>query len=173
VVILPSQIQALIEAELAQLNDERVVQHVRASLVQPKVVMRGWDFGKKDEAYPCWSVLEHQRSNNGIAYCEFGFGPRAPWGLVTLSGLNDMSMGMDCDWFETFLQAFFDSAAATELHIWSVFTQVDERYPGVAITGESDWTSTWDEVKRLRNANPGIRYHCEQSIYAWRSDDLS
>ena len=171
--MLPSRIQALIEAELVQLNDERVVQHVRTLLVQPKVVMRGWGYGKKDEAYPCWSVLEHQRSNNGIAYCEFGFGPRAPWGLVTLSGTIDMSMGMDSGWFVTFLQAFFDSAAATELQIWRVFAQADGHYPGVAITGESDWTSTWDEVRRRRDATPSIRYHCEQSIYAWRSEGLS
>lgn len=166
-----SQIQALIDAELAEISDERVALHVRAHLVQPALIMRDWSWGNEGEAYPSWTVLEHQRTKSGIAFSECCFGPRTPWGLVNLSGSGDMSMGMDCDWFETFLQAFFDSAAATDLPIWRVFIQIGDQYPGVAITTESDWTATWDEVKRLRVADPSARYHCEQSIYNWRPED--
>jgi len=77
---------ALIESELSVLRDQRVISHVRSLLVEPRMVMRGWDYGALGESYPCWSVLEDAESNTGIAYCESGFGPRAPWGLVFLSG---------------------------------------------------------------------------------------
>jgi hypothetical protein len=55
---------------------------IEPNLGPPNPVMRGWDYGTDDEAYPCWSLLEHKASNTGIAYCESGFGPGSPWGLV-------------------------------------------------------------------------------------------
>jgi hypothetical protein len=165
-----TKIHALLEAELSLVNDSRVVKQIRAHLVTPVAIQRAWDYGKPDEAYTCWSVLDHPKSNSGIAYCELGFGPRTPWGLVTLTGKTDMSIGMDSGWFGTFLQAFFDSAAATELPVWRVFKQSDDHYPGVPITEESDWNSTWETVYRLRATDPKVRYHCEQSIYVWRAE---
>ncbi len=48
-------------------------------------------------------------SNTGIAYCEFGFGPRNPWGLVFLSR---GSIGMDSAWYESFWASYFESMAA-------------------------------------------------------------
>lgn len=165
-----AKIHALLEDELSLVKDSRVVQQIRSHLVTPVAIQRAWDYGEPDEVYPCWSVLEHPKSNTGIAYCEFGFGPRAPWGLVTLAGETDMSIGMDSGWFETFLRAFFDSTAATEIPVWRVFRQSDEHYPGVPITEESGWSSTWETVHRLRTADPTVRYHCEQNIYVWRAE---
>jgi hypothetical protein len=161
VTISPLQIQALIEAELLKIQDQRVLSHVRSHLVVPAAVMRDWDYGKKGESYLCWTVLTTPDSNVGIAYCEFGFGPENPWGLVALSG--NMSIGMDCCWFKSFIEAYFDSAAS-DLPIWRVFKQDDSAYPGVAVTEESDWDSTWEEVYRLRTANPNARYNCDNSI---------
>jgi len=77
-----------------------------------------------------------------------------------------MSIGMDCEWYESFLDAYFESMAATDLPIWRAFKQEGEAYPGVALTPEADWNSTWQEVYRLRSINPGARYHCSQSIQA-------
>jgi hypothetical protein len=164
--VTPAEIQTMIESELPSIHDTRIVSHIRTHLVQPCVVMRNWDYGAAGDEYPCWTVLKHADSGSGIAYCEFGFGPRIPWGLVLLSEESGMSMGMDCDWFTSFLDAFFESGAVTDLSIWRVFKQEGDSYPGVALSPEADWNSTWYEVRRLRAADPQSRYHCSQSI--WR-----
>ncbi len=166
--ITPAKIRSLVEVELLKLNDTRVVSHIHGLRVQPQAILREWDYGAPGESYPCWSVLDHGKSNTGIAYCEQGFGPRSPWGLVFLSGSSHMSLGMDSGWFETFLEAYFESLAATELSIWRVFKQEADAYPGRALTDESDWDSAWKEVHRLRALDPTARYHCANSIQVHR-----
>jgi hypothetical protein len=164
--VTPAKIQVLLETELSALKDQRVMTHVRSLLVEPTAVTREWAYGKPGDRYPCWAILNHSDSNTGIAYCESGFGPRCPWGLVFLSGIH-MSIGMDSAWYEHFLDAYFESMAASELPIWRVFKQEDDKYPGVALTPEGDWDSTWKEVYRLRAAHPKTRYNCSQSIFAY------
>ncbi len=155
-----------VDKELSAIGDRRVAEHVRSLLVTPKIVVRGWDYGRESEEYPCWFVLEHPQSNTGIAYCEYGFGPSDPWGLVFLSGTEHMTIGMDAGWYPNFLGAYFESSAAADLPIWRVFCEsIGGHYPGTPLTPEGDWHSTWSEVMRLRKLNPGIRYHCEQSVY--------
>lgn len=165
--ITATKITELVEAELSSMRDQRVKEHIRSLLVAPEPVMRNWDYGADDEAYPCWAVLNHVPSNTGIAYCEYGFGPRTPWGLVRLEGTENMSMGMDSGWFGRFLEAYFDSMASTELPIWRVFRQEGGSFPGVSLTEEAGWDSTWQEVERLRLAHPNARYHCSQSLYQY------
>lgn len=162
--VTPNQIQALVDAEISELLDQRVVSHIRSLLVAPTAIMREWDYGAPGQSYPCWSVLDHTKSNTGIAYCEFGFGPGSPWGLVFLSGTSHMSIGMDSGWFESFLEAYFDSMAASELPVWRVFKQEGDAYPGTPLTEESDRDTAWKEVDRLRAADPASRYHCSHSI---------
>jgi hypothetical protein len=88
---------ALVDGELAELSDSRVVAHIQALRGEPAITMRRWDYGREEERYPCWTVLCHSSSNTGIAYCEHGFGPRSPWGLVCLEGDESrMSIGTDC-----------------------------------------------------------------------------
>ncbi|MEQ1845513.1 MAG: hypothetical protein ABL983_08040 [Nitrospira sp.] len=162
--VTPKQIQALVEAELSALRDHRILSHVRSLLVAPTAIMREWDYGVPGQSYPCWAVLNHPPSNTGIAYCEFGFGPASPWGLVFLSGASQMSIGMDSGWYGSFMEVYFESKAATDLSVWRVFKQEGDAYPGVALTEESDWDSTWREVYGLRAADPSSRYHCSHSI---------
>ena len=107
-----AQLSALVESELARVSDPRVIAEIRKLLVMPQPIMRAWDYGAEGEAYVCWSVLEHPPSNTGIAYCEHGFGPSFPWGLVFLQGTEHMSMGMDSAWYEHFVEAFLESAAS-------------------------------------------------------------
>jgi hypothetical protein len=77
-----------------------------------------------------------------------------------------MAIGMDSGWFETFLEAYFDSSAATELDIWRVF----EGSPGTVgyrpISEEASWDKAWSEVERLRLSDPQGRYNCDQTV--WR-----
>ena len=137
--ISADKILKLVEEELSTINDSRVIKHIRSLLGTPVIFMRQWDYGEPNTKYPCWSVLNHVSSNTGIAYSEHGFGPTYPWGLVFLTGdENCMSMGMDSGWFPSFVEAYFDSQASCELPIWRVFKRVDEAYPGVPITDESD-----------------------------------
>jgi len=155
-------LKALVEAELAQLGDARVVAHIRSLLIEPAPILRDWDYGDEGQKYVCWTVLEHQSSNTGIAYCEEGFGPRSPWGLVALMRPH-MSIGMDAAWYTTFLQAFFGSAAATELAVWRVFRthQSGVRTP---ITSEGSWDETWKQVMEFRREDPQSTYGCDVSI---------
>ena len=154
----------LIEAELATLSDSRIAAHIRTLLVMPVPVMRGWDYGRDGEQYPCWTVLEHAASNTGLAYCEHGFGPRSPWGLVFLKGdESQTSIGMDCSWFTTFLQAFFESMAAKELPIWRVFS-TDSAGRTQPISDEGGWDETWSRVLTLRKSDSAHRYDCGNSI---------
>jgi len=152
----------LVELELENLSDDRVRQHIRSILVEPTIVMRDWDYGSVGQQYPCWAVLEHIPSNTGIAYCQEGFGPSAPWGLVFLSG-ERMSIGMDSGWFATFLQSYFESQAATFLPIWRVFKTeaAGERQP---ITQEGEWDQIWEQVMAYRNADSTAKYDCGTSV---------
>jgi len=126
--------------------------------------MRAWDYGEPDEVYPCWLLLAEKSSNTGIAYCEFGFGPTRPWGLLFLEG-KYMSMGMDSGWFDRFLDAYFESMSATNLPIWRVFEQNGSDFPGKPISVEGTWEATWDVVMRLRSERPQLGFNCWQSVY--------
>ena len=156
---------ARVEEELASVNDRRVIAHIRSLLVAPAPQMRAWDYGTPGDAFPCWLVLAHQLQNSGIAYCESGFGPRTPWGLLFLEGTRSMSMGTDCGWFDRFLDAYFESPASTELPIWRVFRREGNDFPGAPITDEDGWDATWEKVMRLRSEQPNVGFECWQSVY--------
>jgi hypothetical protein len=158
-------LKALIEEELQHLSDARVLAHIRSLVVEPSVVLRDWDYGDPLEQYPCWTVLNHDPSNTGIAYCEHGFGPLCPWGLVALRDDNakDMSMGMDSGWFSTLLDAYFDSYASADLPIWRVFKTSAAGVPE-PITPEHTWDAAWEQVNEFRKSDPASRYDCGHSI---------
>lgn len=155
-------LKRLVEADLGKVGDARVESYIRGLLVEPMPALRDWDYGKPGQQYVCWTVLEHHPSNNSIAYCEDGFGPRSPWGLLFLTG-EHMSIGMDSQWYPTFLQTFFESKAATYLPIWRVF-QTDAAGVREAITSEGTWDETWAAVMARRSADPTARYDCDTSI---------
>ncbi len=130
--ITAKEIRALVEHELRQVRDQRVLRHIQRLLVEPKVVMRAWSYSTEHKEYPCWAVPSHPATNSGIAYCEFGFGPRSPWGLVTLSG-SHTAIGMDCDERYSWTLASIP-AVVTELPIWRVFKQENSTHPGTHLT---------------------------------------
>jgi hypothetical protein len=78
-VIDADELKALVERELEGLSDARVVRHIRSLLVEPRAVLRSWDYDEPGDQYPCWEVLNDEGSKTGIVYCESGFGPRHPW----------------------------------------------------------------------------------------------
>src|SRR5262245_19220074 len=155
-------LKALVEDELARVANTRVKTHIRSLLIEPTPMLRDWNYGVEGQQYVCWNVLEHHPSNTGIAYCESGFGPGAPWGLVGLRGSN-MSIGMDSNWYANFLQAYFESFAAAELPIWRVF-KTDPSGSRLPITPEGGWEDTWKQVMLLREQDAASRYDCDTSV---------
>jgi hypothetical protein len=109
-----SEVSALVEEQLARLTNPQVVRLIRSLLVPPRCELRPWDYGAPDTHYPCWIVAEHAASKTGFAYCEEGFGPGSPWGLLWISG-EHLNMGMDCGWFDSLEDAVRDSFAWPEL----------------------------------------------------------
>lgn len=151
-----------IEGELSGVADERVASFIRALLVEePRPVLRPWDYGPPGQQYPCWIVLEWK--DTGIAYCNEGFGPSCPWGLIFLEGEGrSQSIGMDCSWFATFLEAVQEEPLAG-LPVWRVFrtTSSGEAH---AITEQAGWDDTWRHVMVLRCSDPHNRYTCETDV---------
>ena len=104
------EISVLVHEELDRITDSTLLKRIRKLLVSPYPVERDWHYGKIGERFTCWTVLEHPPSNTGIAYCQHGFGPSEPWGLVFLSG-EQMGIGMDSEWFSTLESAMRESMA--------------------------------------------------------------
>lgn len=105
-----SEVQTSVEAELARISEPSTVALIRSLLVQPRCEQRPWDYGEPGQTYPCWIVAEHPASNTAFAYCEHGFGPRCPWGLLACSG-EFLNMGMDSSWFSSLEDCVRDSFA--------------------------------------------------------------
>jgi len=155
-------LKPLVESELSTLSDARVIAHIRARLVEPHPVLCLWDYGEPGQQYPCCFVLSDAKSGGEVAYCEHGFGPRAPWGLVD-STSEGRHMGMDSGWFTTFLDAFFESTACVELPIWRVFRGEPDG-TRIPVTAEDGWENTWVRIYGLRSSDPTRRYHCGHSV---------
>jgi len=105
-----SEILSLVEAELTRISNPSTVALIRGLLVPPRCEQRPWDYGEPNQTFPCFIVAEHPASNTAFAYCEHGFGPRCPWGLLWRSG-EWLNMGMDSSWFTSLEDCVRDSFA--------------------------------------------------------------
>lgn len=103
----------LVNAEVGRASTAEVAALMRRLLIPPRCEERPWDYGP-GESYPCWIVAEHTASNTCIAYCDQGFGPGRPWGLLSIAG-SHLNIGMDSGWFHSLEEAVLDSFAADEL----------------------------------------------------------
>jgi len=103
-------VSALVDRELQRITDGFLAGRLRELLVHPYAVERAWDYGAVNEHFTCWTVLEHRASNTGIAFCDKGFGPSYPWGLVFLDGPHS-GIGMDSGWFASLEDAMRESMA--------------------------------------------------------------
>jgi hypothetical protein len=164
------KLRELVDREMERLEDDRVKRHIRALLVEPSPVMRRWNYAH-DQRFPRWSVLNDPESDTGIAYCEFGFGPERPWGLVWLTGDEDqMSMGQDSAWYATFLDAFCESQATGPLPIWQVFRGPWSKLE--PMTGEGSLKETERRVAEFQAADPASNYFSHHDIrYGRRKSD--
>lgn len=152
-----------LEAEVSLVQDRRVVDHIRSLLLpEPRPSKLAWAYGEPQQTFDGWIFLQECGVPAGIAYCEDGFGPKAPWGLVyTNEDVPDM--GMDSGWYRAFMEAYFESAAS-ELDIWRVVRRRRAGDVAVYLSAELAWDTAWKEVMRLRQEDPSNRYDCEHSI---------
>src|SRR5262245_49511978 len=97
-------------AELSGVSDVECAHAIRQLLVAPRCEQREWDYGPAGQTHPCWIVLEHRATDTCIAYCERGFGPSCPWGLLFIEG-PWLNMGMDYQWYTYLEDAFRQSQA--------------------------------------------------------------
>ena len=88
-------IQQLVDAELATIDDPIRRAALAALLVTPKSFSLKWGYGMPGERYQCWLVGISPDGKTRLVYCEKGFGPSYPWGIV---GIAQEWMGMDCQW---------------------------------------------------------------------------
>jgi hypothetical protein len=159
-----SEVAAAVDEDLANLRDPRVLASINAFRVAPPTpIQLGWDYGAPGETFDGWLVFSDSGQRTGIAYCDQGFGPKSPWGLIT-TGKTCPSMGMDSGWFRRFIDAYLDSFSATDLPIWKVVRRNNDRSSRTPITEEFSWEEAWKVVYRLRKENPAHAYDCEHDI---------
>jgi hypothetical protein len=162
--ITSNSLRAMIEAELRALNDAAALPFIKERLIEPRVVMREWDYGAPGQQYPCWTIFEDRAWDLAIVYCEEGFGPQRPWGMVWIGNSGrPTSMGMDSGWYPTFVGAFLDSQVATELPIWRVYRR-DDFGAFEAITRPGEWGAAWEICNESRENPKDARYWVLDSL---------
>jgi hypothetical protein len=142
----------LIESELTQLSDTRVLSHIARLRIEPRPFAGRWIFSRARRYHTCWAILQDERGH-GIAYCASGFGPSLPWGLMRLD--DGSPMGQDSGWLPTLLDAYF-GYFGEEVPIWRVLMQRPGEPPRF-ITAEASWGETWRRVLELRASDPVAR----------------
>ena len=94
----PAQISKLVASEIGRIDQHDLARIITELLIEPREELREWDYGESGEQFPCWIVLEHRQTNTAIAYCDKGFGPDDPWGLLPVDDPRP-NIGMDSAWF--------------------------------------------------------------------------
>jgi hypothetical protein len=156
-----AEVAAALEEDLAHLRDPRVRASIQAFRVGPPMSIRlAWEYGKPGDTFDGWLVFDDPGNRTGIVYCDQGFGPKRPWGLIT-TGESCPSMGMDCGWFGRFIDAYLDSFSATDLPIWRVVRRSKGDSSREPVTEELSWDEAWKIVHRLREEDPLHAYDCE------------
>ncbi len=95
------EVTELLMSELGRIEQDDLVAVVETLQIEPRKELRDWDYGSLGQQFPCWIVIEDRASNTCIACCEQGFGPEQPWGVLSVDGEEDLSMGMDSQWHST------------------------------------------------------------------------
>lgn len=92
----------------ASISPNRLAEVWNPFEIEPKSLFIGWDY-LENTTFRSWLVYFNRKTMHGVVYSEFGFGPKNPWGLISLSETPPRS-GMDCSWasdFSSALEIFF------------------------------------------------------------------
>ena len=148
------EIAALTGAELLKIADRVVRDGLREHLLRPERHLRNWDYGAKDDKFPCWTIASDVTSDTAIVYSGHGFGPAHPWGLVSLSNLW---FGMDSGWFQRLEDAFVGSSFGGGLAIWDVVSR--EGRQSRVLAASLTLTPAFAKRDELSAQHPGAAFH--------------
>lgn len=110
-------IKAIVQDQMMKIKDPFVKSALEEILIEPCIHIREWDYGTNGEEFECWTIAVDHFADTSLIYCEYGFGPECPWGLV----FSSMShFGMDSSWFTSLEDCFLESRTAAELPIWFI-----------------------------------------------------
>ena len=111
------EIIAILEKELASIQDQAVVAWLRDHLIDPRPTELLWEYGN-EEPHSAWVVGDTREHNVVIAYCEGGHGAYGnPWGLIRA---KDVYFGMDCSWFPCLQAAVYEGSSVPAPQGWEV-----------------------------------------------------
>jgi hypothetical protein len=161
----------LVQQQLDSIQDLLVKEAITALLVEPTCLEREWDYGYEGQTYPCWAIAEHVASNTLFVYCEYGFGPRTPFGMVFLSGPN-LGMGMDSSWYTSLEAVFYESFAGVPVPIWSVIrwqSQDDSRLIATNLTSPDAYelAEKLNQQQYIPNGDHPRPYSVEPRTQRW------
>jgi hypothetical protein len=110
-------VSRVVQEQMASIADPVVREGLTRILIPPEHHLRNWDYGWPGERLACWTLAVHRQLERSLVYCERGFGPTLPWGLVHATNLW---FGKQSDWYRSLRDCFLDSWAAGYLPIWQV-----------------------------------------------------
>jgi hypothetical protein len=94
-----AEVKEIVEAQVARIADPVLRDAAARALIEPRLRDVPWEYGEEGQTYPCWIVADlRPKSTFVVAYCEHGFGPEHPFGILDI---DLRSMGMDSQWYET------------------------------------------------------------------------
>jgi hypothetical protein len=114
-VIDSDRVRALLAGQLATVTDPGRLAALRTLLLaEPRREERDWDYGEPGERYPYWVVAEAPDRRIMLVYCEQGFGPEFPWGVLFndpsgQAAPEELTLGMDAQWNWYLEEAFVRS----------------------------------------------------------------
>ena len=104
------RVKVLVAEQMAMIGDAARREALRALLLpEPRLEERAWDYGAPGERYPYWVVAEAPERGTILVYCEQGFGPEFPWGVLSTGGPEHSTLGMDAQWNWYLEEAFVRS----------------------------------------------------------------
>jgi len=102
------EMEKLVKNGIERISQQDLIDTIKNHIIPLRLENREWDYVDSFTEYPCYIVLEDKKSNTAVAYCEQGFGPNYPWGLIFIEG-EVMSLGMDSGWFASLEEAVRNS----------------------------------------------------------------
>jgi len=120
-------IPRLVAEQLALVRRPERRRALESLLVEPREEWREWDYGEPGEGFAYWVVGEALEQGIVLAYCEHGFGPQFPWGILFVDAPGQVSpephtLGMDAQWNwyleEAFVRAGLWAGARDPDELW-------------------------------------------------------
>jgi len=92
------EFEVLMSSEISKVNQTEMLELIKSIKGQVRSETRIWNYGIENQEFTCWVAFEHLATKTSIVYCNKGFGPNYPWGLLSTNTPNN-DMGIDSQWY--------------------------------------------------------------------------